>query len=120
LALVGMWPHPVDDHIDVAGFLPVRWTTGALGLTPVQGYEVVQFAANVALFVPFGALLLIWRNVTVAYATAAGAAASVVIELLQHLVRPERIASVQDVWANTLGAAVGAGVVWVVRRRRSA
>jgi glycopeptide antibiotics resistance protein len=119
LALVGMWPHTVDENVDVIGFPPVRWMIETVGLTPWQGYEVVQFAANIVLFVPFGALvLLIWRRAGVLHAIAAGAAVSAVIELLQHLVRPERFASVQDFWANTLGTAVGAGVVWVVRRRR--
>jgi glycopeptide antibiotics resistance protein len=121
LALVAMWPHPVDDDLDIAGIPPVRWTTEALGLTPLQGYEVVQFSANVALFVPLGAItVLVWRRVGVVPATAIGAATSALIETLQHLIRPERIASLQDVVANTIGAAVGAGAVWWVRRRRPA
>ena len=118
LALVGMWPHTVDENVDAAGFPPVRWTTETLGLTPWQGYEVVQFSANIALFVPLGAfVLLLWHLAGLVQATLAGAAVSSLIELLQHLVRPERIASLQDVVANTIGAAVGAGLVWVVRRR---
>jgi glycopeptide antibiotics resistance protein len=121
LALVAMWPHPVDDDIDVAGFPPLRWTTETLGLSPFQGYEVVQFSANVVLFMPLGALvLLVWRRAGVVYATLAGATVSTLVELLQHLVRPERIASVQDVLANTIGAAAGAGAVWVLRRLRRA
>jgi len=119
LSLVGLWPHPVDGKVDVVGQPFVRWATEALGLTPDQGYDVVQFVANVLLFVPFGVLvLLIWRRATVLRATAAGAAAAVLIELLQLLARPERLASVQDVVANTLGAAAGAVVVWAVRARR--
>ncbi len=119
LALVGMWPHTVDENVDVAGFPPVRWTTETLGLTPWQGYEVVQFSANVVLFIPLGALvLLVWHRSGVVRATVAGAAVSSLIELLQHLVRPERIASLQDVVANTVGAAAGAAAVWVVRWRR--
>jgi glycopeptide antibiotics resistance protein len=118
LALVGMWPHPIDDSIDVAGLGPVRWTIDMVGLTAYQGYEVVEAAANVLLLVPFGMLvLLVWRNATVLQATVAGVAVSTLIELLQHLVRPGRIASVQDVVANTIGTAMGAGVVWAVRRR---
>jgi glycopeptide antibiotics resistance protein len=119
LSLVGLWPHPVDGAVDVAGLPPVRWTTDALGLTPIQGYDVVQFAANVLLFVPFGVLvLLLWRRANVLQATAAGAAVAVLIELLQLLVRPERLASVQDIVANTAGAAAGAAAVRVARSRR--
>jgi glycopeptide antibiotics resistance protein len=120
LALVGLWPHPVDEKVDVTAWPPVRWSTYALGLTPVQGYDVVQFAANVALFVPLGVLvLLMWRRVGVLQATVASAAVAALIELLQYLVRPERLASLLDVVANTLGAAIGAGMVWVARRRRA-
>ncbi len=118
VAMVGMWPHKVDDNIDIADLGPLRWTTETFGLTTVQGLELVQVAANVLLFVPFGALvLLIWTRASIIHATIAGAATSALIELLQLLVRPERVAEVHDVIANTMGAAVGAGVVWVVRRR---
>jgi glycopeptide antibiotics resistance protein len=120
LAVVGMWPHPVDEKVDVTAWAPVRWTTDALGLTPIQGYDVLQFAANVVMFVPFGVLLLlVWRRVGAWQATAAGGAVAALIELLQFLARPERLASMLDVVANTLGAAVGSGVVWVARRRRA-
>ena len=119
LSLVGLWQHPVDGKVDVVGQPLVQWMTGALGLTPVEGYNIVQFAANVLLFVPFGVLvMLMWRRATVLRATAVGAAVAVLIELLQLLVRPERLASLQDVVANTFGAAVGAAAVWVVRSRR--
>jgi glycopeptide antibiotics resistance protein len=121
LALVGMWPHPVDERVDVTALPPVRWTTDALGLTPVQGYDIVQFAANVALFVPFGVLLLLmWRRAGLVHATIAGAAVAALVELLQYLTRAERLASELDVVANTLGAAIGAGVVRVVRRCQAA
>lgn len=121
LALVGLWPQTVDDDIDVTAWPPVRWMTSAFGLTTVQGYDVVQFVANVAMFVPLGVLaLVVRRRTTLVQATVAGAGVSVLIELLQHWLRPERVASPQDVVANALGAALGAGAVLLWTRRSRA
>ena len=48
--------------------------TSALGLTTVQGYDVVQFGANVALFVPLGVLaVVVRRRTTLVQAIVAGA-----------------------------------------------
>lgn len=119
LALIGLWPRTVDDGVDVAGLAPVQWMSEVLGLTDLQGYEVVQVAANVVLFVPFGALVLLLRPPTPVWlATLTGAAASALVELLQHWMRPERFGSVQDIVANSIGAALGAGAVWLTRHRR--
>jgi uncharacterized membrane protein len=79
-----------------------------------QGW--VEFAANVALFAPLGALLVCavrrtWPALAVALAVSAGA------ELAQTLL-PGRLASPRDVVANVLGAAIGAGAVLLVRRIR--
>lgn len=84
---------------------------------------VVEFAANVVMFAPigfFGALVFRrrhWLIVPIA------AAASVVIEIYQALRLPERVGSVGDVVANTLGATIGlllAMAVVVVLNRRTA
>lgn len=121
LALVGLWPQTVDDDLDVAGLAPFRRLTETLGLTVYQGYDVVEFTANVLLFVPLGAfLMLMMRTASLWHALIAGAVVSALIELLQHLLRPDRVASWPDVVANTIGAGLGAGVVLVARRRAGA
>ncbi len=121
LALVGMWPHTIDENLDVTAFPPVRWMTAAFSLTVAQGYDVVQFVANVMLFVPLGVLALRLRRSTgLFHATVAGAAVSGLIELLQHWLRPERFASLLDIVANTLGASLGAGAVLLWSRRSRA
>lgn len=77
----------------------------------------IEFAANVLLFVPLGLLLTLlfrrpWIGVVVSVA------ASVAVELAQ-LVVPSRQASLRDVVANALGAAIGAAIAWLLVRRRS-
>lgn len=83
------------------------------------GYPVLEFIANIALFVPFGALVaMAWPSLQAWKVIAAGAATSIVIELVQ-IALPTRFPTVSDVIANTLGAAVGFAVVAMLRRRRS-
>lgn len=108
LALIGLWKTPVDRGVPVVDWAPAAWTIRHLGLTPWQGYDLIEFTANIVLFVPFGALMLMWwRRSRWWHATAAAFATSLTIEVLQDLVRPERYASVSDVVANTLGGTVG-------------
>lgn len=76
----------------------------------------IEFAANVLLFVPLGLLLTLlvdraWIGVAVCVA------ASVVVELAQ-VVLPGRQASPRDVLANAVGAVLGAGLAWLIARRR--
>lgn len=71
-------------------------------------YRVVESSANVALFVPIGAIafLLLPRRLW-PLSLLAGPALSVAIEVTQAILRPGRVATVDDVVANTLGAAIG-------------
>lgn len=108
---------PVSPEAIVAAV--TAWVRDGLGLAAVrQGW--VEFAANVALFIPFGALVVLamrraWIGVVAALLLSAGA------ELAQMLL-PGRLASPRDVLANVLGAAIGAGTIAIVRavRRRKA
>ncbi|MET0821123.1 MAG: VanZ family protein [Aeromicrobium sp.] len=119
LALIGLWKTPVDRDVAVVDLSPVAWTIEHLGLDPRQGYDLVEFTANIALFVPLGVLLLLWwRHRGWPHATAVAFATSLTIEVLQQLIRPERYASARDVAANTLGGAIG-GLLVVAGRRLS-
>lgn len=74
---------------------------------------VLEFCANIALFVPFGLLVAAaaprWSPWLV---IGLGCLASVLIELVQ-LGIPSRVSSPTDVIANTTGAAIGClAVVW--------
>jgi glycopeptide antibiotics resistance protein len=84
--------------------------------------SVVQFELNVLLFVPLVMLVsLSARRRPVWWWIVIFAAASVSIEMVQWVGLPGRDASVLDVIANTLGAALGAtlaaSVRWVVQER---
>ncbi|BDV29770.1 hypothetical protein Microterr_04300 [Microbacterium terricola] len=112
LALIAFWPQPVDrDLSDV-----LQAVTRAL---PWLSYEVIEFSANVLLFVPFGVLLALAAPRLRAFVVPIGLAASVVIELGQAVLLSERTPSLLDVVANTAGAAIGLGLVLVIERFRA-
>jgi glycopeptide antibiotics resistance protein len=86
-----------------------------------HGYEVIELVANIVLFMPFGALaMLVAPRVRWSWVVVGGCVASGCIELVQAVLLPGRTGSVQDVVANTLGAALGAAVVVAVRWVRGA
>lgn len=113
LAAIVFWPTPVDRG---AGRL-LRAITRRL---PFLTYDVIEFLANVALFVPFGALvaLLIVRGLRLLVLPIA-LAVTLTIEATQGLLLDQRTASVSDVIANTLGAAVGLVVAMIIEHAPS-
>lgn len=99
----------------------VSWMTDLLlsvGAPAWVSAAVVEFLANVALFLPLtflGSLLIhgwSWQRWLVI-----GFCASAVIELGQLVLLPDRSARVVDLVANTLGALLGATLVLPVRER---
>ncbi len=81
-------------------------------------YAGLEAGANVLMFVPFGVLvgLLVsraWLVVALAFCL------STSIELAQLAFLPTRVATLQDVVLNTLGAAVGLLCLRLVRRARA-
>ncbi|MDR2999354.1 MAG: VanZ family protein [Microbacterium sp.] len=89
------------------------------GLIPFEvGYTILEFLANVAMFVPLGALCAFaWPRMHAMWVIGAGAALSIMIELVQ-LTMPSRFSTLSDVIANTLGMALGYQVVSSWRRMR--
>ncbi|KTR93360.1 hypothetical protein NS220_12860 [Microbacterium testaceum] len=84
---------------------PTAWIT----------FDVVEFTANVGMFVPLGILVLAWGG-RWWLGILTGVLASTVIETAQLLFLPTRVADVRDVAANTLGAAIGAGIAVLLGR----
>ncbi|WP_150959008.1 VanZ family protein [Microbacterium testaceum] len=79
-------------------------------------FDVVESVSNVVMFVPLGLLVTAWRG-RWWLALAIGFVLSSGIELTQLFFLPTRVADIGDVVANTLGAAIGAGVGVVLSRR---
>lgn len=115
IAAITLWPTPVDGPVrgPLDGLL--TWLHAA-GVPTWVDVTVVEVAANVALFVPWGALVRLgWPGRAWWWATGSAAAMSVAVELVQLLALPARYPSVVDVVANTVGGALG----WLLLRRSS-
>ena len=114
--LVVAWPSPIDGG---QGPLIERALRAlyVLGVPTWFNYYVVEFAANVIMFVPLALLLglvlpgrLAWVPFVV------GPLFSVMIEVGQSLFLPDRFGTSRDVVSNSLGAVIG-GVLAVVIHR---
>ena len=70
---------------------------------------------NIALFVPAGLGLALWRRWGIGRVLPVAVLVSALVEALQYLVPLGRAADVDDVILNTVGAAIGAITVSVVR-----
>ncbi len=119
LVVVGfvVWSPQPTDGVGIAQVV-ARWVASLFGLPPGPTFGVLEVAANVAMFVPFGVLALTaYRWMRVWSATLAGLATSGIIEGVQ-LFLPTRFATVSDLIANTAGALLGALLVAAVRRTR--
>ncbi|CAN5166098.1 hypothetical protein BH11ACT1_BH11ACT1_25870 [soil metagenome] len=82
------------------------------GAPPRLDRHVLEFGANIVMFVPLGllaALLLPRRRWWVALVGAI--VASLAVETVQSTALPHRFGSLRDVLGNTLGAAIGIGLV---------
>lgn len=122
LAIVGtaaFWPSPVDAPLS-GQLATILAKLHRHGVPDWFDYVLVEFCANVALFIPWGALSarLLTKNLWLA-AALSGFVASSFIELGQFLLLSERFATWQDIGANTLGALLGVGAVTALRLRGS-
>lgn len=124
LMLVGwltLGPQPLD--ASGRGFLHrlIRFISGDNTLDWIT-YALVEFIANIVLFVPVGvlfALLLGWRRWWMAVIL--GVALTVSIETAQ-LVIPDRVTDPRDVVSNSIGSTIGVVTVvtvTVLRMKRS-
>ncbi|GIG38789.1 VanZ family protein [Cellulomonas phragmiteti] len=112
VAVVTLRPAPQDDEALGVARTVIAWLVER-GV-PVT-FEGVEAVSNVVMFVPFGVLvgLLLARPWWVVVLL--GAATSGLIETVQQWL-PTRYPTLQDLMLNTLGAAVGVGVLALVSR----
>lgn len=121
VALIVLWPTPVDR----AGGPLLQRALAYLythGLPASVTYSSVEFLSNVLMFAPLG---LFWFILTPRGWRWAGPLAGMVLSLLiegtQALLLPQRVATPDDVLANTIGAVCGTLVAWMLvsaRHRR--
>ncbi|WP_160147633.1 VanZ family protein [Arthrobacter sp. TS-15] len=116
LALVGFWPTPVDRPILGTLSAALKYLHG-LGVPGWVNYHLVEYSANVAMFIPLGILAAIalptksWWSLAVM-----GMMASLFVELGQLMFTPTRFTSLGDIVTNTCGAAIGITSARVVAR----
>jgi len=116
-ALVAYWPVPVDSA--VAPWLTVSLETlHAHGVPGWLDYGLVEFLANIVFFVPLAVLLtLLMGRARSWFAVLIAVAASMSIEVGQLIFVSARFATLTDVAANSIGAAIGAGIAVFATRR---
>jgi len=121
-AVVLLWPVPVDRPVDrtLAEFLR---TLHRAGMPRWIDYDTVEFSANVLLFAPLGAFLVLAlvRRIggwCVPVTIATGLAVSLAGEFLQGAFLAQRLQSASDVAANALGTVIAAIVAWLAVRAR--
>src|SRR5690606_42154577 len=112
-----VWSPQPTEGVGIAEIV-ARWVASVIDQPYGPTFVVLEVAANVAMFVPFGVLALTaYRWMRVWSATLAGLVTSGIIEGVQ-LFLPTRFSTVSDLIANTAGALVGALLVAVGRRIR--
>jgi glycopeptide antibiotics resistance protein len=121
VALAVFWPTPIDRDYQGA-IVRVLSVVHRHGIPEWFGYRALEFSANVTMFVPLGFLVffvLPRRRWWLALVLCPGL--SIAIELTQGMLLAQRFATLSDVVANSLGAAVGVllalGIRAIVNRR---
>lgn len=118
IVVIVFWPGPPDPggQTALSHYLHRAHTNG---LPYWISFDLVQNLANVVMFVPLGllgSLALRRHNFLVVVAAGAG---SVLIELVQLVLLPDRVASLADIASNTIGAFIGfLFSIPALRRRR--
>jgi glycopeptide antibiotics resistance protein len=124
VAWITLNPFPPDPH----GNGLLKQLLAAFASTPALAwidFDVVEFTANVLMFVPMGVLFTLLLGLGRWWlALLVGVASTCFIEGVQLLL-PNRYSDVRDLVANTLGTLVGIAIVALVvvvgaRRRRVA
>jgi glycopeptide antibiotics resistance protein len=107
LALITLSPAPMDDGTTNTITTVLAWLH-AHGVPAWANYALLEFTANIALFLPVGLLGVVLVGVDRWWLTVlAGFLLSSAIELSQLLFLPSRFPTLFDVLANTTGAVLG-------------
>lgn len=113
--LVTMWPQPEQLEFDGIASRVLR-ALHNLGVPEAFDYEMLEFTANIAMFVPLGFLLGLalarraWWVALFLLPAFSGA-----IEYTQGIALDERVSTVLDVLANTAGGYIGLLLAMILR-----
>lgn len=120
IAIICFWPHHVDDGLRRPLALALREAHSGW-LPSWVDYAVLEFGANILLYLPLGflATMLLPRRAARLVPVAA-LLLSISVELSQHLLLAGRSGDPRDVAANTIGGVLGWAIAAGVRRRRPA
>lgn len=119
LALIVGLPADAASRVTGIVFRVARFVSERLDISLTTTYTVFEFAANIALFVPFGLLVAAaWPRTNALWVILLGFSASAAIELVQTMV-PGRVTTLSDVIANTLGTIIGCCAVRLFAPRTS-
>lgn len=114
LALVVLWPTPVDQSSGKQLSLILGWLHEH-GIPRWFNYALVEWLSNVVMFLPLGFLVAqLFKKWRILKTTTLGFALSAAIESAQLVFFAQRSASVLDVLANTLGTLVGASILVIL------
>lgn len=120
MATLVLAPRPIEEGpVPVLRGVLARWQRS--GLPGWIGYDVVELASHVALFVPLGILTLVALGRTSAWlGVVAALGAAGLVEFAQSLLVADHPPSVLDVLTNSIGAVIGAAIGYRISPARQA
>lgn len=113
--VVTLWPTTIDSGLSpyIDRLLAKLWSKG---VPTFVDYGFIEFAANIAFFVPVGFLLGVLCPYRLWWlAVVGGGLLSVTVETAQGVFLSGRVSSAADVVANTTGAVIGCLVAVALR-----
>jgi glycopeptide antibiotics resistance protein len=118
ILLITLTPEHIDRNLGNLESVIVATVQRAPGFAWFD-YNWLERIANIIMFAPLAALVTYLVGIRRWWIVLLGCAAlSAAIELAQLLFLPERTASLGDVLSNTIGGAVGIGIIALVTRMR--
>lgn len=119
LATIALWPTAIEQPLTPQISRLIVRVERLTGMPALQVFDMIEFAANVALLIPFGVIIGLALGASRAWlGVLMGLTLGCLIELTQLWMLPGRFPSGLDVLANTIGSCIGAAIAFVVLIRK--